>query len=307
MIDLTVIILTRDEALHIARAIASVRDIAAKVLVVDSGSADDTVAIAQAAGATVLHHAWTNYATQFNWALDQIAGQSGWVLRLDADEVVTPSLAAQIARGLPDVSGVYIGRRMWFRGHPIRYGGLFPIRVLRLFRNGAGRCEARWMDEHIIVDGPTADLTGDIVDDNRKPLDWWVAKHNSYASREVVDILNQHHGFLPGETIARLRGGRQAEVKRWIKEHLYARLPGGLRAGVYFFYRYVIRLGILDGPQARAFHVLQGFWYRYLIDAKLAEVRDHMAATGATPVAAVRDVLGIDLAHMNETQRKDAA
>ena len=304
---LTVIILTKDEAAHIARAIASVQAIATEVLVVDSGSTDDTVVLAQAAGARVLHHAWTNYATQFNWALDQITEQGGWVLRLDADEVVTPALSGQIAAGLPDAAGVYIGRRMCFMGQPIRHGGMFPIRVLRLFRNGAGRCEDRWMDEHIIVDGPCADLSGEIVDDNRKPLDWWVAKHNSYASREVVDILNQQYHFLPGDSIARLRGGRQAEVKRWIKEHLYARLPGGLRAGFYFFYRYVIRLGILDGPQARAFHVLQGFWYRYLVDAKLAEVRQHMAATGASPVMAIRAVLGIDPTGNGAISRKAAA
>ncbi len=295
MTHLTVIILTKNEALHIGRAVASVRGIANRVLVIDSGSTDNTVTLAQDAGARVLHHRWINYATQFNWALDQIAGEPGWIMRLDADEIVTPTLAAQIAQGLPDVAGIYVGRHMHFLGQRVRYGGLFPIRVLRLFRNGAGRCEDRWMDEHIIADGPTADLTGAVVDDNLNPLDWWIAKHNSYATREAVDVLNHEFRFLPQQTIARLQGGTQAQVKRWIKEHLYARLPGGLRAGLYFFYRYMLRLGFLDGAQGRSFHVLQGFWYRYLVDAKLAGVRRHMATTGAHPIDAIRDVLGIDL------------
>ncbi len=293
--DLTVIVLTRDEARHILRAIASVSDIATRVIVVDSGSTDDTVALAKAAGAEILHNGWVNHATQFNWALAQIAGAPGWVLRLDADETVTPALAAQIAAGLPDVAGIYVGRRIHFMGQPVHHGGLFPIRILRLFRNGQGQCEDRWMDEHLVVDGPVADLSGEIIDDNLHSLDWWIAKHNSYASREVVDTLSRELGFMPQAPMAGLGAGRQAAVKRWVKEHIYGRLPGGLRAGCYFFYRYFLRLGFLDGREARAFHVLQGFWYRYLVDAKLAEVRRYMAAQDAAPQVAIKVVLGIDL------------
>ncbi len=295
MTALTAIILTKNEARHIERAIASVKAVATDILVVDSGSTDDTVARATQAGARVLDHAWTNYATQFNWALDQIKGQAGWVLRLDADEIVTPELLAEIQSGLPDVAGITVGRSMCFMGQPVRHGGVFPIRVLRLFRNGLGRCETRWMDEHIIVDGALAAFAGQIIDDNRSSLDWWTAKHNTYASREVIDILNQELGFLPQDVLVAKDTGRQAAVKRWIKENLYARLPLGARAGVYFLYRYLLRGGFLDGRQARAFHVLQGFWYRYLVDAKLAEVRRHMSQTGADPVTAIADVLNVNV------------
>lgn len=299
MTDCTVIILTKNEALHIVRAIHSVQSFATRVLVVDSGSTDATVALARSAGAEVMHNPWVNYATQFNWALDQIADCPGWVLRLDADEVVDPVLIGEIRtrlKRLPEgVNGVTLGRRMNFMGHPVHHGGLFPIRVLRLFRNGFGRCEDRWMDEHIIVNGEMVDFEGEILDDNRNCLDWWVAKHNSYASREAVDILNQQYGFMAADTVARLHGGGQAGLKRWIKEKIYNRLPGGLRAGLYFLYRYVLRLGFLDGREGRAFHILQGFWYRYLVDAKLAEVRRYMARTGAAPEVAIRDVLGVTL------------
>lgn len=295
MTQITVIILTKNETLHITRAIASVQGFATRVIVVDSGSTDDTAAVAKQAGAEVFHHPWTTHAAQFNWALDQIKGQPSWVLRLDADEIVTPRLAAQISAGLPDVAGIHIGRRVHFMGQPVRYGGVFPVRVLRLFRNGAGRCEDRWMDEHIIVDGPTTNLSGEIIDDNRKSLDWWIAKHNSYANREVVDILNTEHQFFSHGTDGALGRGQQVGIKRWIKENVYAHLPGGLRAGVYFFYRYVLQLGFFDGRQARAFHVLQGFWYRYLVDAKLDEVRRYMAETDACPVKAIQNVLGVDV------------
>lgn len=307
MTGITVIILTKNEARHIARAIASVAPFATRVLVIDSGATDDTVALARAAGAEVLHHPWVNYATQFNWALDQLGPEDGWVLRLDADEVVTPTLAAEISAGLPDVAGLTVLRSMWFQGQPVRFGGVFPTRMLRLIRAGQGRCEDRWMDEHLIANGPVAHLSGQIIDDNRKSLDWWTAKHNAYANREVIDILNHRHGFLPQSRLVARATGRPAAIKRWIKEHLYARLPGGLRAGLYFFYRYVLRLGMLDGRRARAFHVLQGFWYRYLVDAKLAEVTHHMAVSGAGPVAAIHDILGIDLAIAQPAEAQRAA
>ncbi len=294
---LTAIILTFNEECHLARCIASVQGLATDILVVDCFSTDATLAIAREHGVRVIQRPWVNYATQFNWALTQLDADSEWVLRLDADEVLTPALVEEFQARLPtlgpEFDGVYCGRRMTFQGRLIRHGGVFPVRVLRLFRYGRGQCENRWMDEHIKVTGPTVDLQGEIIDDNLHALTWWTAKHNSYASREAVDLLNLEYGFMPHDTVASLRGGHQAGVKRWLKERVYARLPGGLRAFVYFFYRYVIRLGFLDGQAGTAFHVLQGFWYRYLVDAKVAEVRRYMAASGCDVVEAIEQILQI--------------
>ncbi|MDE8652414.1 glycosyltransferase family 2 protein [Novosphingobium album (ex Liu et al. 2023)] len=296
---LTVIILTRDEEQHIAQAIGSVAGIADRVFVADSGSTDRTVAIAEKLGAVVRFNPWRNYATQFNWALDQLPEDTEWVLRLDADEIVTPDLAREIGAQLAvldtEIDGAWVSRRMTFLGRPIRWGGVFPVRVLRLFRHGRGRCEDRWMDEHVLLSGPTVDFSGEIVDDNLNSLTWWTAKHNAYASREVVDLLNLRYRFMAHETVADLRGGKQAGVKRWIKEHLYACLPGGSRTFIYFTYRYIIRLGFLDGREGTAFHVLQGFWYRFLVDAKLFEVEQHMQRHGSDATAAIKAVLGIDV------------
>jgi glycosyltransferase involved in cell wall biosynthesis len=297
--SLTVVILTKDEELHIERAIRSVWGIATRIFVADSGSTDRTVEIATGLGAEVRFNPWRNYATQFNWALGQLPADTEWVLRLDADEYVTDALNKEIGTRLPgfgpEVAGVNVGRRMMFLGRPIRHGGLFPIRVLRLFRHGRGHCENRWMDEHITVTGEVANLTGEIIDDNHNSLTWWTAKHNSYASREVIDLLNLETRFFEQETVAQLRGGGEAGAKRWLKEKVYARLPGGGRAFAYFLYRYFVRLGFLDGAEGLAFHFLQGFWYRFLVDAKLLEVRRYMARTGADANGAVREVLGIEL------------
>ena len=191
--SVTVVILTVNEARHIERALRSVAAIADVTFVVDSGSTDRTVEIARAMGAEVLTHLFVNQAQQFNWALDQLPADTDWVLRLDADEVVSSELAGEITARLPalpeEVAGLTLPRRIAFLGRPIRYGGVFPAHVLRLFRFGRGRSEDRWMDEHIAVEGRVEALEGELLDDNLNPLGWWIDKHNHYASREALEVL----------------------------------------------------------------------------------------------------------------------
>jgi glycosyltransferase involved in cell wall biosynthesis len=292
------VVLTFNEELHLDRCLRSLQGVVTSVLVVDSFSTDATVHIARAHDAMVLEHAWVNYATQFNWALEQLPRDTDWVLRIDADEVLTPQLSEEIRKNLPmlaeEVDGVYCGRRMTFLGQRIRHGGVFPIRVLRLFRSGRGRCEQRWMDEHIKISGISASFNGEIIDDNLNTLSWWIDKHNRYASREAVDLLNLEFEFLPRDTVSSLHGASEPGVKRWLKEEIYARLPGGARALLYFTYRYLFRLGFLDGP-AGAFHILQGLWYRYLVDAKIAEVKRYMRNRRVGVQDAVQHILGISV------------
>ena len=151
------------------------------------------------------------------------------------------------------------------------------------------------MDEHIKVAGLTENFRGEIIDDNLHSLTWWTAKHNAYASREVVDLLNLKYRFMPHDSVAGLRAASQAGIKRWIKEKVYVRLPTGFRAFSYFFYRYILRFGFLDGPSGTAFHFLQGFWYRYLVDAKIAEVERYITRNHCKPVEAIERVLDIKL------------
>ena len=291
------IILTKNETKHIRRCIESVAQITRDILIVDSFSTDDTVGIAEALGARVLVHPFNNHASQFNWALQQVERNTDWIIRIDADEYLTPELADtarnQLGALSNDIAGVYINRWMTFQGRRIRWGGVFPIQVLRFFRYGCGQSESRWMDEHIVVNGATARFPGGVIDDNHHSLSWWTDKHNGYSSREVVDLLNLKYQFMPGDAAASLPIDSQAGLKRWIKEKVYSRLPSGWRALSYFFYRYVIRAGFLDGKPGLAFHVLQGFWYRFLVDAKLNEVERYMEEQHTDAVSAIEQVLGI--------------
>src|SRR5574343_478701 len=296
---LVAIILSFNEELHISRCICSLKNAVTDILVVDCYSTDRTVAIAESLGARGVQHEWLNYASQFNWALTQLAEDIDWVLRIDADEVLSIDLVKQIHTSLPSldssVNGVYWQRRMTFQGRLIRHGGVFPIQVLRLFRYGQGHCENRWMDEHIKVTGKTINFNGEMIDDNLNSLTWWVDKHNKYASREAIDLLNLKYRFMPHDSVANLKGGEQVGVKRWLKEEVYARLPEGFRALGYFFYRYVLRFGFLDGRAGAIFHFLQGFWYRYLVDAKLAEVDRYMREHDVDLKFAIHKVLDIKI------------
>ena len=134
------------------------------------------------------------------------------------------------------------------------------------------------MDEHIVVkSGAVIKINEDIIDKNNKDLTFWTDKHNKYATREMTDILNKQAGQRAEElgdvsVGASLTGGQDSS-RRWIKDNVYLRLPLFLRPLMYFLYRYVIRLGILDGREGLIFHFLQAFWYRFLVDAKVYEHR----------------------------------
>lgn len=305
--SLTVVILAQDEALHIARCIASVAAIAERIIVVDSGSTDNTLAIATAAGAETFHHAWKNHASQFNWALDHCAIASDWTMRLDADEIVSPALGALIAGLIGNAAadgpaGATVDRSIHFMGGKIRWGGMYPVRMLRLWRTGRGRIEARWMDEHAIVDGAIAHLPGELADINLNSIGWWTAKHNGYATREAVEALQQQ-----AKPAADTGMDSQARRKRWLKHNVYARLPLGLRPLLYFLYRYVLLLGFLDGRRGLMFHGLQGLWYRFLVDVKIAEIAGLMQARGQTLAAVVDAQYGLKLDDPDDTLQEKSA
>ena len=266
----SVIILTYNEELNLEKCLKSVVDWAEEIIVVDSPSTDRTVEIAKKYGAHVEVHPFKNQADQFNWALQNVVIKGEWVLRLDADEVVTPELAREIVDTLPhiadEVSGFYIKRRVFFMGRWIRHGAYYPTWILRLFRKGKGRSEVREMDEHIILsEGKAEHLKNDFIDENLQPLSWWIERYNKYSTREANAVR-----AAEGEVSAKLTGS-ETERKRWLKNKFYYRLPKFWRALAYFKYRYFIRLGFLDGIPGLIFHFLQGFWYRFLVDAKLWE------------------------------------
>lgn len=268
---ISVIVLTFNAEATIGATLASAAAVSDDVHVVDSFSTDRTLEIARAAGATVAQHPFENYAAQRNWAIDHLPLKHDWELHLDADERLSTELSAEIkalfASGPPaEIAGYHIPRLVHFHLRPLRHGGMYPIYHLRLFRHGRGRCEMRKYDQHFFVDGKTAQLRGPMIDDIRVGLSEWTARHNRWADAEVDELLN------PGAQVIRAGTGDPIAEKRAQREWYY-RQPLFLRALLLFLYRYVWKRGFLDGTEGLIFYVLQTFWFRFLVDAKLYERR----------------------------------
>lgn len=296
--NLTTIILTYNEEVHIERVLDSVNTFSDRIIIIDSGSTDRTIDIARKFGAEIKINPFVNQAKQFNWAIDQLPKDTKWVLRIDADEIVSLELSRSIKNFLNSnnnsFNGAMVKRRMTFLQKPIKYGGLFPLKVLRLFRYGYGRSEEKWMDEHIIVEGKVTSLKGELIDDNLNSLSWWIDKHNNYASREVITILSKEL-MCQDQNNEKNILERETELRRKFKESFYHLMPHGLRAFIYFTYRYVVRFGFLDGKNGTAFHFFQSLWYRYLVDSKLREVKAYKKKYNVDYKNAILKVLDIDL------------
>ena len=207
--------------------------------------------------------------------LDNTNIDTKWILRLDADEQVTPELAKEIENSLAeheldDVNGFEVRCRIIFMGKWIRHGGTYPLIIPRLFRRGFGRVEMRKMDEHTLIEGRTLQFKNDLVHYDFKGLHEWIDKHNKYSVRECQDYyerLETHENQMQGNIL-----GNQRQRKRYLKNGIYYNMPLFFRAHLYFIYRYFIRLGFLDGKEGKIFCFMQAYWYRFLVDAKIYEV-----------------------------------
>lgn len=269
-----VIILTYNEEKNIAQALDSVSDWANEIFILDSFSTDRTLEIAHTYGCQVVQNKFENYAKQRNHALDHLPIRSEWVLFLDADEWLPTAIKHEISKrlaSLPVENGFSLNRRLIWMGRWIRRG-YYPSWILRLFRRGKGRCEARAVNEHMIVEGVTGQLRQDFVHEDRKGVTDWIAKHNGYAALEALEFLNTHSAPGFQEMDARFFG-TQAERKRWLRHKVWNRLPPLVRPFIYFFYRYVLAGGFLDGKEAFIYHFLHALWYPMLIDVKYLELR----------------------------------
>lgn len=276
ILNITAIILTYNEEIHIARAIESCKKFCKRVIVIDSFSTDRTSEISEKLGAEVFTNKFVNQAQQFNWALDSIPIDSEWIVRLDADEYFTDELVEEIIAKLPflpkNVNGVNLKRRHYFMGSWIKHGDRYPLVMMRIFKNGTARSEERWMDEHIVLDvGDSVEFEHDFIDENLNPISWFIDKHNRYASREMHQLMLEKY-FLSDLADHENKGvSRSVAVKKWVKDNLYSKIPYFLGPILYFFYRYIFRLGFLDGKSGFVYHFMQGFWYRLLVDVKCLE------------------------------------
>ena len=267
----SVVILSYNSADTIAATLTQAAQISDDLHVVDSFSTDDTLAICRQHGATVVQHAFDSYGAQRNWAIDHLTLRYPWQLHLDADERLTPPLIASL-NSLPETvaaPGFLLARLVQFLGRELRHGGMSPTWHLRLFRSGAARCEERQYDQHFyLIEGTAGQLHGFMIDEIRMPLSEWTARHNRWSDAEVQALTST----VAGARVRPRLWGNPVERKRWLRER-YNRAPLFVRPFALFAYRYVWRLGFLDGKEGFVFWTLQTFWFRFLIDAKLYERR----------------------------------
>jgi len=262
MTDIAVIILVGREERHIGRCLERLAPLAPRqIFVVESQAGDRTHDVAVEKGAITVWHDWPGcQARQFNWALDNLPIEASWVLRLDADEYLTEELIAEIRARLPglrDVNGIVLKRRHIWRGKWIRRG-MYPTRILRLFRTGSGRSDDKLMDEHIVVDGHIIEFEHDFVDHSLISLEEWKSKHRDYATREARSFLS---------------GQRSHGVKGRLKWCYYHLLPSFVRPWLYFISRAFVRGAFFESPEARDFTWRHALWYRRLVEREIKRLR----------------------------------
>ena len=223
--NITAIVLTKNEELHIRRCVENLQKICSKIYVVDSFSTDPTCDIAKACGAVVLQNKYVNQAQQFQWALENCLVETDWVMRLDADEYLTEELISELNDKLStinnDISGIYLPRRVRFMGRTLRYGNLRPICLLRLWRRGAAYMEQRWMDEQMVLNEDGCSVTCDnyFIDENLNGLTEWTSKHNNYSNREILTQLDNRYNLFAGS------GSDDTLKHRNAQKSLYYRTP----------------------------------------------------------------------------------
>ena len=272
MLDISVVILTYNEEIHIERCLKNAKKFAKEIFIVDSYSKDRTIEIAKSFGAIIYQNEWVNYSCQFNWALEHLPIKTTWVWRMDADEYLSDELIEELNVRLSNVSrhvnAFTAPCHRIFMGRHINHG-IIPLILLRLFKFKYASCENKFMDEHIrIIEGDIEKLKNPFYDDNLNGLTWWTEKHNRYASREAIDLLMTEYGLLKND----FNIGEHAQSIRK-KKLIYVKMPLFFRAFVFFFLRYFLRFGFLDGKEGFLWHFLQGWWYRTLADAKVYELK----------------------------------
>lgn len=300
LLDITAIVLTYNEETHISRCIKSINEYASRVFVVDCHSIDQTRVMAEELGAIVIEHDWPgNQATQFNWALDNLSIQTEWVLRLDADEYLTPELVDELREKLPKVNfgvsafSIPLGRA--YMGKVLKHGIVNDIRIVRLFRRDAARYENRLMDEHLLIlHGDTLELKNKFVDDNRLPIGQFIEKHNRYASREAALLLDAEFA-LSAKTENSSASFAEEVCKKREKKERYSRMPLFWRSIGYFLYRYIFRLGFLDGTEGFCWDFFQGCWYRMLVDAKVYEAKKSCGSDRKKMKEHIKSVLKVEM------------
>jgi glycosyltransferase involved in cell wall biosynthesis len=279
-LPISAVVLTYNEEDNLGACLASIKGWTAERFVVDSCSTDNTCAIAEKQGATVVQHGFRSHTEQWSWALEHLPLGQPWVLGLDADQHVTPELRDELVSlfephsvKLDQIDGIYLNRRTVFRGTWIRHGGFYPKYLLKLFRRDKVVLSSfDLLDHHFYVPGKTLQSRNDIIEENQKERDvlWFIGKHEQYAVRSAREESLRRSNPAAWSVTGNLFGSPD-ERTVWLKQRWY-HLPLYIRPFLLFLYRYVVRRGFLDGKDGFVFHLVQSFWFRTLVDMNLDEM-----------------------------------
>jgi len=270
---LSVIILTYNEESNLPECLKAAKLISDDLIVVDSYSNDNTAIIAKEYECKFIKNKFINQGIQFNWALDNIEIKHDWILRLDADEILSNDSINEINKKLdsPNYEAFEFNKKIIWMGRWIRFGGIYPMKVTRLFKKGYARYEER-TEENLVVNGKVGSLKCDLVENNKKnDIYNFTIKHLATGAGECEEYLNikKFSTNIEASIV-----GTKPQKNRWLKLNFYNKAPMFLRGFLYFIYRYFILLGFLDGIPGLTFHFLQGFWYRFLIDCLIYEKKN---------------------------------
>jgi len=273
---ITALVITKNEEIHIERCINNLKKLVDNILIVDSFSTDKTVEIAEKLNVRIIKNKFVNHSKQFNFGLSQLSDETHWVLKVDADELLTSQLIDEIKQKLPnldeDINGIYLKRQLIFQKKIIRYGRLFPVKLLRLFKFNTGYCDNRWVDEKIKISGKTVEFKEYFYDHNLKTLNDWIAKHNEYSSAEALNYLLSKYNFSNNDMINSKFNVEKNTIVVLKSRDFYDKFPLIIRSFMIFFFRYFICLGFLNGKTGLNYFFLQTLWYRMVVDLKILDV-----------------------------------
>lgn len=297
--NITVLIPMRNEKLHIERSVRSALKLTPNVFVVDSGSTDGSIEIAERLGARVFQYNWTessNFSKKINWALTELPITTTWAIRLDADEYFMDNcirnIENELAKVVDDVNGITLVRRIFFMGRWMKHSNEYPKTSMRIFRVGKVKMENRWLDEHVDVgDGKAIDFNFDIVDDNKLSIFHWIQKHNGYSTKEAIELINQEIGLFNREDTHLDKNA----IKKKKAKNKYAKMPLYWRAFFFFCFRYFYKLGFLDGKEGFLWNFFQCWWYRTLADVKVDEILGTCGKNKEKIIEYVKDKYGLDI------------
>ena len=214
--NLSIIILTYNEEANLNTCLEAARLISDDIIIIDSFSSDSTKEIASKYNTKFIQNKFVNQGIQFNWALDNVEIKYNWILRLDADETLTNESIEEIITKLknPNSEAFEFNKRIIWMGRWLKYGGIYPMKVTRLFKKGYARYEER-TEENLIVDGKTEKLKNDLIENNKKnDIYNFTLKHLKTGAGECEEYLNSSKY---SEGIKPTLLGSKPQKNRWLK------------------------------------------------------------------------------------------